>query len=139
MNYRHRSTSDSLLASDLKISPTNSVVELGGREGDRYKLPGPECPEGGPGVRKWARMSGRGPGCPEGGPGLRKGAWGPSMLHMFASLGSTIICRLYKLTLSDQTQVTVQLIVTVSKQRTFCCFVLYVNTNIVHSALYTVS
>jgi hypothetical protein len=36
---------------------------------------------------------------------------GPTMLHMFVFLSSTIICRLYKLTVSDQTQVMLQLTV----------------------------
>jgi hypothetical protein len=53
-----------------------------------------------------ARLAGRGPGLPEGGPGSN------CVAHGFIFLGSIIICRLYKLTLSDQAQVTLQLGVT---------------------------
>ena len=41
--------------------------------------------------------------------GVRKGARGPITWYMFVFLGNTIICTLYKLTLSDQTQVSLQL------------------------------
>jgi hypothetical protein len=53
--------------------------------GSRYKLPGPGGLEVGPGPDGVARF--------------------------FAVLGSIIMCRFYKLTLSDQTQVTLQLTV----------------------------
>ena len=44
-----------------------------------------------------------GPGGPEGGPGL------DYVAHGFVFLATIITCRLYKLTLSDQTQVALQL------------------------------
>lgn len=50
-----------------------------GGEGSRYKLPGPGCPEGGPRPVPVA--------------------------YVFVSLGGITICRLYKLTLSDQARV----------------------------------
>jgi hypothetical protein len=62
-------------------APGTSAIEREG--GSRYKLPGPGGPEGGPG--------------PE------------FVAYVFVFLGSIIICRLYKLTLSDQAQVTLQL------------------------------
>ena len=56
--------------------------------GSRYKLPGPGCLEGGPGPDYVA--------------------------YVFVFLSSIIICRLYKLTLSDQAQVILQLRVSLS-------------------------
>ena len=47
-------------------------------------------------------------------PGARRPEGGPGpvcVAYVFACLGSTTICRLYKLTPSDQTQVTLQLTV----------------------------
>jgi hypothetical protein len=49
-----------------------------------------------------------GPGGPEGGPGL------DYVTYIFVFLGNIIICRLYKLTFSDQAQVTLQLTVSLS-------------------------
>jgi hypothetical protein len=43
------------------------------------------------------------------GPTVRNGAQDPTVLHVFVFLGSSIICRPYKLTLSDHAQVTLQL------------------------------
>ena len=51
-----------------------------GEEGSRYKVPVPGGPEGGPGTNYVA--------------------------HAFAFLGFIVICRLYKLTLSDQALLT---------------------------------
>jgi hypothetical protein len=42
-------------------------------------------------------------------PKASKWARGPTILHVFAFLDSTIICQLYKLTFTDQAQVTLQL------------------------------
>jgi hypothetical protein len=58
------------------------------REESRYKLTGPGGPEGGP--------------------------RSDYVAHVFVLLGSIIICRLYKLTLSDQAQVPLQLRVSIS-------------------------
>jgi len=49
----------------------------------------------------------------EGKPAVRKGAQGPTMFSFF--LGSIIICRSHNLTLSDQAQVVLQLIVSLSE------------------------
>jgi len=43
-----------------------------------------------------------------------KGAWGPTILHVFVFLNSIIICQLYRLTLSDQAQITMQVRVSLS-------------------------
>jgi hypothetical protein len=48
------------------------------------------------------------------GPAIRKRAQGPQFVNVFLVLGSTIICLLYKLTLSHQAQVTMQLTVSLS-------------------------
>jgi hypothetical protein len=64
---------------------TPSAYKGGGGPG--YKLPGPSGPEGGPGSDYVA--------------------------YVFVFIGIIIICRLYKLTLSDQAQVTLQLRVSV--------------------------
>jgi len=56
-------------------------------EGSRYKLPGPGDPEGGQGTDY------------------------DYVAYVFVFLRSVIICRPYKLTLSDQAQVTLQLTV----------------------------
>ena len=56
------------------------------------------------------------------GPAVRKGAQGPDYVAcVFVCLGIIIICRLYKLTISNQTQITLQLRVSLSKvvQRCF--------------------
>ena len=68
------------------LSCYHNVDEMG--RGSRYKLPGPDSPERDPD--------------PE------------YVTHVFVFLGSIIICRLYKLTISDQAQVTVQLRVSLS-------------------------
>jgi hypothetical protein len=39
----------------------------------------------------------------------RKGVWAPNILHVFVFLSSKSICRLHKLTLSAQAEVTLQL------------------------------
>jgi hypothetical protein len=46
--------------------------------------------------------------------GAQQGARGRTVSYVFVFLGSTIICPLYKLTLSDQVQVTLQLRVSLS-------------------------
>jgi hypothetical protein len=74
------------------------VLRIGSAEEtgeNRYKLPGPGAPEGGPGPDYVA--------------------------YVFLFLCSIIICRLYKLALSDQAQVTLQL--TVSLSDLVCRFV----------------
>jgi hypothetical protein len=64
-----------------KINYPYSV--LARREGSRYRLLGPGRAEGGPGP--------------------------DYVVHVFVFLSSIIICRLYKLTLSDQARITLQL------------------------------
>jgi hypothetical protein len=65
------------------IRPFKSVPTR--RVGSRYKLPAPGSPEGGPGPDYVA--------------------------YVFVFLGSIIVCRVYKLTLSDQAQITLPLTV----------------------------
>jgi hypothetical protein len=50
------------------------------------------------------------------GPAIRKEAWGPTKLYMFffVFFGSIVVCRLCKITLSDQVQVTVKLGISLS-------------------------
>ena len=66
-----------------------------------FKLPMPVGPEGGPGPHSGAYVFVG----PEGGPGPHSGA------YVFVCPSSSSICALYKLKLSDQTQVAVHLTV----------------------------
>jgi len=86
-------------------------------KGDRLSARGTGCLQrvpavwkGGPAVWKGDRLYGRGTDCLEGGPVVRKGGRRPKILHIFPLyLGTIMVCRLHKLTLSDQAQVTLQL------------------------------
>ena len=77
--------------------------------GTQLVKPGCQCRRGG-----GSRYKLLGPGGPERGPGP------DHVLHVFVFLGSIIIYRLYKLTLSDQTQVTLHLSVSLSDLVIWC-------------------